>query len=229
MSPIIWILAGVAGFILLVGIAVVAGGLFLTHKIRENPALATAKLLAAGNPDVEVLSANAGRNTVTFKDKKTGETVTMNFDDLKKGKIVFKGQGQEAILQAHGDGQNGTFEINSPQATVKFGAGTAAKIPNWVPVYPGVSPAVNFSMQGNNAEAGSFQFKTKDSAKAVLEFYEKDLKEAGFRITANISGNIAAASGAMLTAEDSLKRTVMVTAGTADGGANVNVVFGTNK
>ncbi len=228
LSPIVWILGGIVAFVILVGIVLASAGAFLAHKIKQNPALATAQILTAANPDIEVLSSDPGSDTVTFKNKKTGETVTMNFDDIKKGKIVFKGSGGEATLQAHGDGQNGAVEINSPQGTVKFGAGSAAKIPKWVPVYPGVNPDVTFSMQGTDADGGTFQFQTKDSAKNVLDFYESGLKAAGFKITANISGNIAASSGAMLAAEDSAKRTVMVTVGT-DNGTNVNVVFGTKK
>jgi hypothetical protein len=230
ISPVVWILGGIAVFILLVGIVIVASGMFFAHKFLENPAMTTAKLLTAGNPNIEVLSVDQGRNKVTFRDKTTGETVTMNFDDIKQGKIVFKSKGQQATLRAFGDGQNGTMEIDSPQGTVKFGAGNAAKIPSWVPVYPGVSPQVNFSMQGTDADGGTFQFKTKDSAKDVLSFYEQALKTSGFQITANISGNLAASSGAMLTAENpSSNRTVMVTAGTEDSGASVNVVFGTKK
>lgn len=228
-SPIVWILVGILGFIVLIGILISLGGAFLVHKIRQNPAMAAAKVLTAANPDVEVLSADQGNNTVTFKNKKTGETVTMNFDDLKKGKVVFKSDGKEAVLQAHGDGQNGTVEITSQDGTVKFGAGSAAKIPKWVPVFPGVQPQVTFSMQGDDSDGGTFQFKTQDSAKTVLEFYEKSLKDAGFKITANISGNIASSSGAMLAAENSANHTVVVTAGTEGSGANVNVVFGTKK
>jgi hypothetical protein len=230
ISPIVWILGGIAGFILLVIIVVVSSGLFFAHKFMENPAMATVKLLTAANPDLEVLSVDEGRNKVTIRDKKTGETVSMNFDDIKQGKIVFKSKGQQATLRAYGDGQNGTMEIDSPKGAIKFGAGSGAKIPDWVPVYPGVTPQVTFSMLGTDADAGSFQFKTKSSAKDVLSFYEQALKTSGFQITANISGSVAAASGAMLTAEhpDS-KRTVMVTTGVEDSGASVNVIFGTKK
>lgn len=229
VSPIIWILAGIVGFIILIGIVLTAGGLFLAHKIRENPALVTARLLTAGNPDVEVLSADQGKNTVTFRNRKTGEVVTMNFDDIKKGKVVFKSNGQEAVLQARGDGGNGSLEINSPQGTVKFGAGSSAKIPDWIPAYPGATPTANFSMQGNDGEGGTFGFKTTDSAQNVRDFYEKHLTDAGFKITANVAGDVAASSGAMLAAEDSANRTVVVTLGTADGATNVNVVFGKKK
>lgn len=230
VSPIVWILVSIAGLVLIAGVLIISSGVFLVHKFAQNPAMTTAKLLTAGNPDIEVLSADQGQNTVTFRDKKTGETVTMNFDDVKRGRIVFKNKGQEASLQVRGDGQNGSLEINSTQGAVKFGAGNAAKLPDWVPVYPGVSPHVNFSMQANDADGGTFQFETTDSAKDVLSFYEQALKRADFRITANISGNLAESSGAMLTAEDTnSKRTIMVTAGTADRGATVNVVFGANK
>ncbi len=230
VKPIYWILGGIAGFILLILIAVGSTGLFFAHKFADNPALATAKLLTAANPNVEVLSTDQAHNTVTFRDKQTNETVTMNFDDIKNGKMVVKSNGKEATIQAHGTDQNGGVEINSSDGTVKIGSGTNAKVPAWVPVYPGVTPQVNFSMQGKDGDGGTFQFQTNDPPADVLAYYQKGLREAGFKITSNISGNAAASSGAMLTAEDaSSKRTIMVTAGTADKGSSVNVVFGTNN
>ena len=229
-SPIVWILLGVVGFFVLIGFVAMAGIGFLAHKVAQNPALAITKLVTAANPDIQVLSTDEGANTITLRDKRTGETVTMNFDEVKKGRIVFKGNGQQATIQAHGDGQNGTLEINSPDGTVKFGSGAAAKTPAWVPVYPGVSPQSTFSMQGGEGSGGSFQFATKDSAKNVLSFYEQNLKQAGFGITANITGNTDSASGGMLSAEDTAtKRTVVVTVGTEKGETSVNVLFGTKK
>jgi hypothetical protein len=229
-SPIVWIVLGVFGFFVLIGFAALAGIGFLAHKVAENPALAIAKLVTAANPDVQVLSTDAGASTITIKDKRTGETVTMNFDDVKKGRIVFKGNGQQTTLQAHGEGGNGTLEINSPQGSVKFGAGADAKTPAWVPAYPGVSPQSTFSMQGGDGSSGSFQFTTKDSAKDVLSFYEQGLKQAGLAINANFTGNTGNESGGMISAEDTAtKRTVVVTVGMDKGATTVNVLFGTKK
>jgi len=174
------------------------------------------------------VSADEGANTVTFKDKRTGETVTMNFDDVKKGKIVVKGNGQQSTIQAHGDGQNGTLEINSPQGNVKIGAGDA-KPPSWAPVYPGVTPQTTFSVQGGDGESGSFWFMTKDSAKTVLSFYEQSLKQAGFTISANFTGNTDSSSGGIITADDKDKRTLVVTVGTEKTGTTVNVLFSAKK
>src|SRR5258708_22088362 len=126
-SPILWIILGVVGLFVLAGIAVTSAGLFLAHKVVQNPGMAMAKILTATNPDVEVLSTDEGRNTITIRDKKTHETVTMNFDDVKNGKIVFKGNGQQATIRARADSEKGTLEISSPEGNVKFGAGAAAK------------------------------------------------------------------------------------------------------
>jgi hypothetical protein len=229
-SPIVWIIVGVVGFFVLIGFTIMAGIGFLAHKVAQNPAAAIAKLVTAANPDVQVLSTDEGASTITLKDKRTGETVTMNFDDVKKGRIVFKGNGQQATIQAHGEGRNGTFEINGPQGSVKFGAGADAKTPAWVPAYPGVSTQATFSMQGGDGSGGSFQFTTKDSAKNVLSFYEQDLKKSGFGITANIAGNTDSESGGMISAEDTAtKRTVVVTVGTDNSSTTVNVLYGTKK
>jgi len=231
VSPIIWILLGIFGLFVLAGIAVTSAGLFVAHKVAQNPGMAIAKILTAANPDIEVLSTDEGRNTITFKDKKTGETVTMNFDDVKKGKIVFKGNGQEATIRARGDGDGGTLEISSPQGNVRFGAGAgaSAKLPNWVPAYPGSSPEATFSFKGDDAVGGNFHFTTRDPAKSVLSFYEDSLKREGFTISGNIKGELGDASGGMLAAEDSSKHTLMVTVGAENGATNVNVVFGTKK
>lgn len=230
ISPVIWILVGIFGLFVVLGIALTAGAAFVAHKVKQNPALAIAKLATVGNPDLEAVAADEGANTVTFKDKRTGETVTMNFDDVKKGKIVFKSNGKEATIQAHGEGQNGTLEINSPDGTVKIGAGAGGKPPSWAPVYPGAAPQTTFSLQGGDGASGSFQFTTKDSAKTVLSFYEKVLKENGFGITANFTGNTDTATGGMMTAEDkATKRTVVVTVGTENAETTVNILFAAKK
>jgi hypothetical protein len=229
-SPILWIVLGVVGLFALAGIAVTSAGLFLAHKVAQNPGMAMAKILTAANPDVEVLSTDEGRNTITLRDKKTHETVTVNFDDAKNGKIVFKGSGQQATIQARADSEKGTLEISSPEGNVKFGAGSAAKLPDWAPIYPGVNPQATFSMQGKDGDGGTFQFTTKDPSKNVLSFYEQSLKQAGFRISGNLATDTGASSGGMLSAENTdAKRTIVVTVGSDNGATNVNVVFGTKK
>lgn len=229
IPTVVWVIVGIIGFFVLCGLVVsVAVGLFV-HKVKQNPALAMGKLLTMRNPNVEVVDSNSGNNTVTFRDKKTGETVTMDFDQIKQGRILFKGdKGQEATIEAHGDGQTGSLQINGPKGSMTFGTG--AKIPDWVPAYPGVSAQTTFSASGADGEAGTFQFTTKDSAQTVLSYYESALKRAGYKITANVTGSALGANGGMIAGEDEAsKHTFVATLGSEKGETAVNVVFGTKK
>lgn len=126
-SPLVWVLVIVLGLFVVGGILTVAGGMFLFHKAKQagldpdllqrNPGLAVSKMIAAANPDVEVLKADDGAGTITVRDKNTGKIMTLSFDEAKKGKITFKEEG-------------------SGTATLNFGA-SSEKLPSWVPSYPG--------------------------------------------------------------------------------------------
>ena len=231
VSPIVWILVGIFGFFLLIGVIFTIGVGIFVHKVKQNPALAAAKLLTMANPDVEVVGSDDRRNTVTLRDRKTHETITVDLDEIQKGRINFRGpKGETASIQANMDGQNGTLEVKGPDGSMKFGAGAGAKIPDWVPAYPGVSPQANFTMTAKDGEAGNFTFNTKDAPDAVLGFYEKGLKQAGFKITSNITGNAGGHTGGMISGEEEATRhTVVVIVGADSGSTGVNVSFSTRK
>jgi len=226
-SPIVWIIVGILGFFLLMGLlGIFAVGMFV-HKVKQNPALAAAKFLTMANPNVEVVSSDSGNNTVTFRDKQTGETVTMNFDDIKKGRIAFTGKdGKQATIETHTDGGTGSLSIKTPDGSMQFGSGASAKMPDWVPTYPGTTPEGTFSMQGNQGNAGTFKFSTKDSPAAVLQFYEQGFKQAGFKITASVTGQAAGSNGGMVSAEEAAtKRNCVVMVSTDSSGTSASVIF----
>jgi hypothetical protein len=124
ISPVVVILIVIGGLILLGGLLLVAGGLFFVHKARQagidtellqkNPALAATKLIAAINPDVEVVRVDEASGKIELRDKKTGKTVLLDFEDVKKGRI--------------------TFETDEGKMTV---GATTGKVPDWAPKYPG--------------------------------------------------------------------------------------------
>src|SRR5690348_5415445 len=68
INPIVWILGGIAAVILLFGAALTIGGIFVLHKAKQagldpdlwarNPGVAATKLVAAANPDAEVVSVD---------------------------------------------------------------------------------------------------------------------------------------------------------------------------
>jgi hypothetical protein len=235
-SPIVWILAAAAGLFVLIGIAIVGAGIFVVHKakqagldpemMRNNPALATAKLLAATNPDLEVVSVDDGQGRVTIRQRSTGKTMTVSFDEMKRGKITFREEGKDAVtMEAHGDGQTGSLQMKSGSESLTLGANQAT-LPAWMPAYPNAKPQSTFSVNGKDGAAASFQFQTQDALKDVLAFYERGLKQNGFKITATTTSDSGTSSSGLVSAEDqSNKRTAMVTVGTDAKGTTVSVTY----
>ena len=240
-SPIVWILAGIGAFLLLIAIVVVGAGFFLFHKVkqagldpdlmRRNPALATVKMMAALTPNIEVQSIDEGRGIVTVHDKKENKTFTVNLDDAKKGKFVFQEDGKDAVtLNATGDGKTGAIEIKSSDGTVKIGGGQNAKVPTWVPDYPGSQPTVAYSAQSKDGDSGSYQFKTKDSADKVARFYEDGLKSSGMKVTTTISTSGDSGGGGMIVgADEGKKHSAIVLLGSDEGSTTVSVTFTVSK
>ena len=148
VSPVVWILGGCAVLVVLAVAAMMIGGLFIAHKVQQagldpdllqkHPELAVVKMMVAANPDAELVSIDESRGIVTVRDKKTGKTVTMNFEDIKRGKMSFESEGKKVEMEGHGEGDTGSFTVKTDEGTAKFGAG-AVKMPAWLPAYGGVS------------------------------------------------------------------------------------------
>ena len=240
-NPLVWILIAIGGLFMLLAIVVIGGGLFIAHKVKQagfdpglmksNPALAITKMMAATNPDVEVVSVSDSDQKVTVRDKKTGKTFTMNFDDAKNGKFVFQEQGKDAVVvSSSGTGADGSVEIKSADGSVKIGAGAGGKIPTWVPDYPGSDPQGVFAAQNKEGSSGSFSFKTKDPADKVAKFYEDGFKSSGLKVTSNVTSANGKASGAFLSAEDDAKTHTGIIAIASEGAeTTVSVTYNVKK
>jgi hypothetical protein len=181
-SPIVWIL-GIVGGLFVLGILVVGlVVMFVVHKakqagldpelMRNNPGLAISKMAAMANPDIDVLSTNDRAGTITVRDRKTGKVDTLTFDDVKNGH--FKMSVQE----------------NGKTTSLDFSGGAAAKLPSWVPAYPGaVAKTGGFSItaSGENGDAGNFAFTTPDSAERIQSFYEGRAHEMNMQVEATVA------------------------------------------
>ena len=217
-SPIVWILLGVGGFFLLCIIAVVGLIGYGVHKAKQagfdtelakkNPQLAAAKLAMTLSPNIKIISSDDDRGSLTVRNTETGKVVTMTFDP-QQNKFVVTEQGNEG-------------------STMTLGGG-AAKLPSWLPDYPGSKPEATMSAHDVNGDSGTFHFVTKDSVDQVTKFYEDKLKSSGMKITNSFSGQSSGSPGGVLSAEDEANHNVMVTVGTESGGTTVMVVYSTKK
>ncbi len=226
-SPLVWVLAGCGGLIVIValifGVIAYKARQFV-HTAQHNPAYSIARLAAAANPDIEVLSTDEDKGTMTVRNKKTGETLTINLQDAAKGKFVFEQNGKKAEINAQGSGDQGSFEVKSSEGTVKFG--TDNKLPDWLPAYPGSTPKGVFSAQGPNGLSGTYGFTTSDSIDQVIRFYEDSLKKAGMKVTTNSMQQNGSTGFSMVSGEDpATKRKVLVTASPSQGATGVSMTF----
>ena len=219
-SPIVWILGGMLALFVLMGIFFIAAGFFVANKVKnagfdsslmeKNPALAAAKIAVSLNPELEIVTMDENRGVLTVREKKTGKTITMNAEDVKNGKLSFSDETGEKMT---------------------FGGDSGAQLPAWIPVYPGAKAEAGLmSASGKDGEGGMAHFKTKDPAAKVLSYYQDALKSAGYKITANMSGDGGESTGGMLAAEEaSTKRTVAITVGSGNEGTDVAITYGSKK
>ncbi len=221
-SPIVWILVIVLGLFVLFGIGIVGTGMFVMHKARQagldpgmmrrNPAYAVAKMMLAANRDVEEVSHDDGAGTITVRDKRTGKVSTLSFEDIKSGRLKFTAEGE-----------------NGEKATMEFGAG-AAKLPSWVPEYPGSKPAGTFSVKGNGGdgagEGGNVTFTTPDAAPKVLSFYQTRAKEKGMRVSLTSTSD---EGGMIIASDDESSRTLTVVVGRGADGTTINLTYAAKR
>lgn len=233
-SPLVWILVGCGGVVLLAAVVMLVAGVFVAKKVgkyakdaERNPAMAAAKLAVAMHPDYETVRLDEDAGTMTIRNKKTGEVVTVSFEDVKEGKIRFSTEGGEtAEISTSGEGETGKVEIKTDQGSMTFGAGGEADSPDWVPSYAGSSPQGMYSTKGPQGISGAFSFDTSDTAEDVIAFYEKVLKDGGFDVTTSTVRKGKVLSGALINAvAETQHRTVHVTLSVEEGTTKVAVNY----
>lgn len=222
-SPWIWVAVGCGGVLLITMLIFLVGGYFVAKKVgkfakeaEQNPAMAAAKMIAAVDPKIEVVDSDDRRGTITLRNKKTGEVVTLDVNDVKEGRIKFTTDKGEAEIR----GDRGELTITTDKGSATFGGG--GSYPNWLPGYPGAQPTGTFSSRTDKEEIGSWQFETRDDGAKVLSFFERELRGKGFKITSSTSWQGDEGSAGMVMAEKD-GTSVMVTVGASEGRTQVNV------
>jgi hypothetical protein len=228
-----YFLVGCGGLIVLVILVMAAVGFWVRSKAKEfgsNPGFAAAKMIASMNPDVELLNADEGTGKITVRDKKTGKTVTMDFQDIKKGRLSFEGEdGKKVDLEASGQGDSGSLTVKGPDGTMQFGGGSAAQIPAWVPKYPGAQVAGTFSSQSGNGDAGTFQLKCSGSVEEVAAFYEREIKSAGMTVQKHSMQSGGKGMIMVMGENNADGHSVSATVTSTEQGTTAQIIYGTKK
>lgn len=209
MSPVLIVILVIFGILFLGVVGMVGLGLYAAHAIAKNPGTVVAKLLTAGNPNVEVLNTDNGAGTITFRDKATGKVSTITFDQAKNGQWSMTAN----------DDKGGT-------ATMKFGAGANLDLPGWIPQYPGATSTGGFSATGTDnsgkGNGGTFAFTTPDDSQKVLDWYKDKAAGIGLKVNMNTT---TPTGGMIIAANEGEKQTLSVIANREGPQTTVNITY----
>ena len=234
LGPLAWIGIG-CGVIIVLGLIVMAGvGYWASRKIgqfKNNPARAAMELVAATNPDLEVVSSDDKTQTVTIHNKKTNENMTLNADDVKNGRFKVTTDKGTATFETGANGVTikGTDE-KGKETNFHAGTGAPQNLPSWLPSYPGGQIAGGFDTSSPDGRTAMFTVTTGDSFDKVIQFYEDQLKSGGFKVEKAVatSGDNKTSGSVSGTATDD-KRSVNVIVATATGSTTATVTFTDKK
>ena len=92
---VIWILL-ILGILTIIVALIVGGATYYAYtkmkdlgltptQLGDDPGTAFGKILAATNDDIEFVSSDKDKEVVTFRNLKTGETITIDFESIKAG------------------------------------------------------------------------------------------------------------------------------------------------
>ena len=216
-----------------IGVMFSAGVHFLKKKVGDNPTLAAAELMVRANPDLEVVDSDSDKGTLTIRNTKTGEVVTMNAKDIEEGKITFSTKEGTTVFDASGDGEEGgSIKVTNEkgeQATFTAGEGAPKDLPSWVPTYSGATVQGSYDATTTEGRSAAFTVTTGDSVDQVAEFYEAQLKGSGLTVQKNSMEGGGQKTVILVGTGDEEKRTVTVTVSTSEGKTQALVNFNEKK
>lgn len=232
-SPLVWVLVGCGGLTVIALVILFALGFFVSKKASEfgkNPGFAAAKMIASMNPDVEVVRADEDTGKITLRDRKTGKTVTMDFQDIQKGRISFEGEdGERVDIRGDGEGETGSVTVEGRDGKMRFGQGSLSDIPDWVPRYPGGESVGAYAAQTGSEQGGTFQLKCNGSIDQVAAYYEREMKGAGMKVEKHSIKADNRSVQTIVGTDEGRQRTVTATVSSSDEGTVVMTIYQTNR
>ncbi|MFB3776207.1 MAG: hypothetical protein ACE141_01315 [Bryobacteraceae bacterium] len=232
-SPLIWVLVGCGGLIVIVILVLFAFGFFVSRKASEfskNPGFAAAKMMASMNPNVDLVKADESTGKITLRDKKTGKTVTLDFQDIQKGRISFEGEdGERVDIRGNGEGATGSVTVEGRDGTMRFGQGSLSSVPSWVPRYPGAESAGTFAMQAGNEAGGTFQLKCNDPVSQVAAYYEREMRSAGMKVEKHSMQADNRSVQTIAGTDEGSGRGVTASISSSDEGTVITTIYQTNR
>jgi hypothetical protein len=197
LPPLAWAGIGCGGLVLL---AVIAGGMMVgtcakkgiqfASELAANPGREAAEKVVMEHPGIERVSEDPKAGTMEIRLKESGETVTLGYAELGQGRIPFKDASGDLLPDVPGD---------------------LAKIPAWVPRYPGTKDErLVFHEEVPQRVAGMVTSQTTDSSETVSRFFEDEAAKLSLDASGSSSMNINGNSSLKLTFREGKRELVVI-------------------
>lgn len=234
LPVIAWIAIGCGGLVV-AGIAVfMIIGWLAVNKMKDvaedfegNPTKAAAELVVGMNPDLEMVSSDDDAGTLTIREKSSGKVVTVNYEDIRQGKITFESDEGTVELSGQAQGDQGFMTIKTDEGETRIGGG--GDIPTWVPAHPATTTRQSlYQAEGPRGEMGHAAFAVGASVDEVVEFYRSELEGSGYEVTVTSfssgDGNMSVVSG-----QKDGGGTIVASVGEKDGASAVTVQYNSGE
>lgn len=248
LSPIAWILLiiGVIGTVAVAGCFVVGVWVFragqeavqevtgdtslgsFLEDLRKNPTRVGAEAVIRANPDLDLVATDEAAGTVTFRDNRTGEESTLNFEDIAEGRFSVTTADGEISIDGSEAATGGGVTLTGPEGTTRLGATVdLSDVPDWVRLYPGATETQStFQTTSAGSVSGALSGTTTDSAQVVIDYFAAELENAGYTIMSqSMTRTPDGALGAIAAELEAEAHSTNVTAIEQDGETQVMVNY----
>ena len=203
LSPLAWVAIGCGGVAVVGVVLLLLLGMFVFQRGREmvedatgsgsvaefledmqdNPAKTAAETMIRMNPELDLVASDDGAGTITFRNTRTGEEATLNFEDIAEGRFSMSTSEGDVSIAASGQAGGGVT-VSGPEGETRFGATPdLSDVPDWVPVYPGATDTRSM-MHAATADGvmGALTSTTADDLQTVVDHFKQVFENQGYQI-----------------------------------------------
>lgn len=183
----VWVLIGLMIFVF-VSLRTLNRYSEVRGRVREEPVLIAAEMVALKDRDLKVVSRDPKGHTVTLRNQKTGERIELG--QVGKDRLRIRTEAGEVVPDFAGPGA--LLSGRDREGWLRLGS-AAGLPPSWVPAPPGAQARPLYSLRVNGVVSGCFKLTLKGSVKDTLAFYQDELGRRGFAVTPAV-GSVSASS-----------------------------------
>jgi hypothetical protein len=204
MGPLAWVGIGCLVVVVLGLGTCYALGRMATNKLKEytdDPnkiAMTAAKLVIKANPDVELVASDDAAQTLTIRNKKTGEQFTVSVADIRDGKLSFEGPDGTSSISI-GDGSITASDAEGRETAISLPGGQKADLPAWLTLFPGATAEPIMQTSNKRQRSGSYVVTSGGTLQEVADHYERAFEAAGLTADKNVATVGGTLSGASVS------------------------------